>query len=493
MSDPSDHRRVVVIGLDAMDAGIARGLVEAGSMPNLGAFLTSAAWAPTENPRGLLVGGVWPTIASGCWPDRHGFYCDLQIEPGTYEAWRHDPDGIAIAPVWDVLADHGVRSVLLDVPVTRLSGHDGVTQLVDWGTHDRLLPTASAPASLVGEIVEQFGEYPVQPKCDHYTRSNDPVGLFDALLEGVAVKERIAGEYLAREDWDLCWFAFSEGHCAGHQFWAVHDPGDPKHDPALRAELGDALVRVYQEIDGALGRLLARIDDDVTVVVLLSHGMGPHDDGDHLLGEILRRLDAAEGTSRRIAWRERAFRRVQRGARVARRARPLEGELRFFKVPNNELSGAVRINLRGREPRGRVAPGDEYRAVVAQLRQDLLDLENPDNGAPVVREVWCAEDRYRGPLRDTLPDVFIEWNRGAPITAARSAKIGTVRFPPRSNRSGDHRPTGLFALRGPEVVAGMLPASVRAIDIAPTIAARFGVTMPDVVGAPVSALVDVAR
>jgi predicted AlkP superfamily phosphohydrolase/phosphomutase len=221
--------------------------------------------------------------------------------------------------------------------------------------------------------------------------------------------------------------------------------------------------------------------------------MGPHDDGDHLLGEILRRLDAAEGTSRRIAWRERAFRRVQRGARVARRARPLEGELRFFKVPNNELSGAVRINLRGREPRGRVAPGDEYRAVVAQLRQDLRDLENPDNGAPVVREVWCAEDRYCGPLRDTLPDVFIEWNRGAPITAARSAKIGTVRFPPRSNRSGDHRPTGLFALRGPEVVAGMLPASVRAIDIAPTIAARFGVTMPDVVGAPVSALVDVAR
>src|SRR5689334_8397369 len=111
MSDPAEHRRVVVIGLDAMDASIARGLVDAGGMPNLGAFLDGAAWAPTENPRGLLVGGIWPTIATGCWPDRHGFYCDLQIEPGTYEAWRHDPDGITIAPVWDVLADHGVRSV----------------------------------------------------------------------------------------------------------------------------------------------------------------------------------------------------------------------------------------------------------------------------------------------------------------------------------------------------------------------------------------------
>jgi predicted AlkP superfamily phosphohydrolase/phosphomutase len=492
MSEP-DARRVVVIGLDAMDAGIARGLVDSGGMANLGAFLASAAWAPTENPRGLLVGGVWPTIATGCWPDRHGFYCDLQIEPGTYEAWRHDPSGIAIPSVWDVLADHRLRSVLLDVPVSAPSTSAGVVHLVDWGTHDRLLPASSSPPGLVGEIVERFGEYPVQPKCDHYTRAHDPEGLLQALRAGVAVKERLATEYLARDDWDLCWLTFSESHCAGHQFWAVHDPADPAHDPALRAELGDPLVQVYEEIDGALGRILAGLDDDVTVVALLSHGMGAHDDGDHLLGEILRRLDDSEGKRPLVAWRERGFRRVQRSARVERRARPLEGERRFFKVPNNEHSGAVRINRKGREPRGPVAPGAQYDAVVAQLRDDLLALENPDTGGPVVREVWAAADRYDGPLLDTLPDLFVEWNRGRPITAAHSDKIGTVRLPPSSTRSGDHRPTGLLALRGPGVEPGELPSPVRAIDIAPTIAACFGVTMPRVAGAPVSALVDAVR
>src|SRR3954469_16686391 len=95
---------VVVIGLDAMDAGIARTLMANGRMPNLATFLDSAAWGPTENPPGLIVGGVWPTITTGCWPDHHGFYCDLQIEPGTYEAWRTTPASIAVPQVWEVLA-----------------------------------------------------------------------------------------------------------------------------------------------------------------------------------------------------------------------------------------------------------------------------------------------------------------------------------------------------------------------------------------------------
>ena len=52
---------------------------------------------------------------------------------------------------------------------------------------------------------------------------------------------------------------------------------------------------MYRALDRALGELLASVDDDTTVVVLLSHGMGPHYEGDHLLGEILQRLDDSYG------------------------------------------------------------------------------------------------------------------------------------------------------------------------------------------------------
>jgi predicted AlkP superfamily phosphohydrolase/phosphomutase len=397
---------------------------------------------------------------------------------------------ISVPHVWEVLADAGLRCATLDVPVARLTDRDDVVQLVEWGTHDRLMPMESAPASVADEVVREFGEYPVQPKCDPYTPANNQAGLLDALRAGVAAKERLATAYLEREPWDLLWFAFSESHCAGHQFWSAHDESDPNHDATLRARLGgDPIHLVYETLDGALGRLLDRIGGDSTVIVLLSHGMGRHDDADHLLGEMLRRIDIADvGTRPVVTWREKAHRRLERRARQARRARPLESERRFFKVPNNELTPGIRINLKGREPRGLVEPGAAYDAVVAQLRDDLLAVQNVDTGAPLVRDVWRADDRYDGPLRDVLPDLFVEWNRGGPMRAACSPKIGTVEGSTRSNRSGDHRPSGVFAVRAPHVSPGVLPR-VPAVDIAPTIAAQFGVALPSAQGAPVTALV----
>jgi predicted AlkP superfamily phosphohydrolase/phosphomutase len=478
---------VVVIGLDAMDSGVARALIAGGRMPSLAAFLESAAWAPTENPRGLLVGGVWPTITTGCGPDRHGFYCDLQIQPHTYEAWRRDPTVISVPHVWDVLGAAGKQCAVLDVPVAQLSRRDDVVQLIEWGTHDRLLPLGSNPSSLADEIVGELGTYPVQPKCDDYTRRRDPAGLLSALCAGVAVKERLVTTYLDRGPWDLLWCVFGESHCAGHQLWALHDQDHPDHDSATRAELGDPLHRVYETIDAALGRVLAKVGD-ATVIVLLSHGMGRHDDGEHLLGELLRRFDVAEDGPHRLVALERAYRRGQRRARQARRARPLEGERRFFKVPNNELYGAIRINVKGREPRGRVTPGPELDAVIAQLREDLLAVENTDTGAPLIRDVWRTDDWYDGPRRDALPDLFVDWNRGGPMRRARSPKVGVVEGATRSTRTGDHRPTGLLAVRSHGVAPGELLSSVRAVDIAPTIAAFLGVTMPDAQGQPLTNL-----
>ena len=481
---------VCVIGLDAMDSGIAHALMADGRMPNLAAFVESSAWAPTDNPRGMLVGGVWPAITTGCWPDHAGFYCDLQIVPGTYEARRRDPNVISVPHVWDVLAAAGRRCAVLDVPVSKLSERDDVVQLAEWGTHDRLLPPGSAPPSLVDEVIREFGDYPVQPKCDQYAQRGDRRGLLAALEAGVATKERLASAFLERGPWDFVAVVFSESHCTGHQFWSLHDQADPAYDAAQRAELGDPLHRMYQVLDGALGRLLDQIGDDATTVVVLSHGMGRHDDADHLLSEILRRLDVADDGARHlVTWRERGYRLLQRRGRAARRARPLVGERRFFKVPNNELNAGIRINVKGREPRGRVESGAEVDALIAQLHDDLLAIENVDSGAPLIRDVWRTDDVYDGPKRDELPDLFVEWNRGTPMREARSPKIGTVSGVTSSVRSGDHRPNGLFAMRAPDVVPRRLEASVRAIDVAPTIAARLGVSMPSAQGAPVTDLV----
>jgi predicted AlkP superfamily phosphohydrolase/phosphomutase len=430
-----------------------------------------------------VVGSIWPSIATGCWPSRHGFYCDRQLVRGTYEVRRFGPSDIQAPPVWELLSAAGKRCTVIDVPITRPASNLDGRQLVEWGAHDRLAPFSSTPSAFVRDVETRFGEYPVQPNCGAYMVRGDFAGLRQDLVRGVEAKAALAEDVLANDPADLCFLVFGESHCAGHQFWRVHDPSHPKYDPDLRAELGDVLEEVYITLDTALGRTVTAAGSDARVVVMLSHGMGPHYDGDHLLAEILRRLDdASGGRSWTVAARERAIRRLGRRRRVARAAVSIDGSRRFFKMPNNELYGAIRINLRGREPRGRVHSGAELDALTGMLREELLALEDPDTERPLVQEVLKTSELYNGPLLDALPDLFVDWHRDAPIRGARSAKIGTIRGSYDGHRTGDHRPGGLVLVRGPDIRPGRLAEPVPVVDLAPTLASWLDVALPGVDG-----------
>ena len=374
----------------------------------------------------------------------------------------------------------------MDAPLTTASAAINGVQLVEWGSHDRFVPISSSPAEFAEEVIEQVGMYPVQPKCDGYV--HDLGGLRDALVAGVEAHPQVAISLLDREPWDFFLAVFSESHCGGHHFWRVHDPEHPRHDSALRAELGDVLVEIYERLDRALARLLEHVPDDAMVAVVMSHGMGPHYDGNHMLSEVLRRLDDADARRPLLIAREGLRRRFTRTVRSARAGVPLDSARRFFVTPNNDLYGGIRINVKGREPRGRVSVGAEYDDVVAQLSADLLELENVESGAPVVDEVLRTAELYDGPRQHTLPDLLVEWHRSTQIVGVRSNKLGTLFREPRTDRSGDHRPGGLVVVRAPGVAPGQLHDPVPVVDLAPTFAAHVGVTMYDVDGVPVPAL-----
>jgi predicted AlkP superfamily phosphohydrolase/phosphomutase len=485
---------VVIIGLDAFDVGIALDLVVAGRLPTIAGMLDEWWHVPTVLPPGLEVGGIWPSITTGAWPSPHGFYCDRQIVPGTYEAQRRGPQDIDVPRLWNQLSSNGCRCVVLDVPLTMNSRPLKGLQLVEWGAHDHFRATEATPPQLLDDVFERFGDYPLREKCDDYAADGALGELRDDLLRGIERKRALAAHYLTNEDWQFFMTVFAESHCAGHQFWSVHDTAHPAHEPARRAELGDPLLSVYERVDRALGELLADVPDDAHVLVVLSHGIGPHYDGGHLLSAILRAFQGGDPAHRLANLREGAIRRITRRGRVKRDAKPLEGGYQFFKVPNNELYGGIRINLRGREPRGRVRPGDEFDTVAAELTAGLLMLENPDTGDVLVRAVMRTSDLYQGPRLDALPDLLVDWNRDAPIFGARSPKIGVIRGEPMARRSGDHRAHGHLFVKSANIrtqACNSIPRkSVPVVDIAPTVAAVLGVELRDVDGEPVRQLVD---
>jgi predicted AlkP superfamily phosphohydrolase/phosphomutase len=509
---------VVMLGFDAMDPVLTEKMANEGRLPAFRELFKSAARRPIRNPPGLFVGSLWSTFFTGRSAAQTGFHCWEEIVAGGYERRLTTAASIRGRPFWEVLSEAGKRVAVLDVPHSRAGSPLNGVQVSEWGCHDRHFGFRAHPPELVDEIVTRFGLHPLlsadpfsvrEWAPDDYMFREGPLrtgeeehALLAALLAGADAKRRMSVDFLADGPWDLFLTVFGEPHSVGHQSWHLHDAAHPRHDPRLTAELGDPLSQVYEKMDEALADHLARIDPDATVLVLLSHGMGPHYDGTHLLPEILRRLDAAyrsaperslEGRALGRAWmlmprRLRDAVRVPAAAALRARLRPrdlppardydTDEERRgqaFFVSPNNFVVGGVRINLAGREAEGRVNPGRELDELCRRLESDLLALINVDTGTTVIDRVDRTDAHYERESLDALPDLFLEWNHDHPIETVWSPRFGIVHGPYTHWRTGDHQPGGLLLLRGPGIGPELERPALEINQLGASIAAELGV------------------
>ncbi|HEX8665824.1 MAG TPA: alkaline phosphatase family protein [Beijerinckiaceae bacterium] len=513
---------VLLVGLDACDPAIAQALAEQGQLPALGRLFGHAARCRVRNPFGLFVGALWMTFATGLRPDRHFFHSWDEIDVETYRRRMVGPPVVEHPPFWQALSDAGRRVAVIDVPHAEARAPVNGINVVEWGCHDRHFGFHTWPPKAAAGIEAAFGLHPVFGVDAYAKREFAPDdyifregqrrtpeeehALAQGLLQGLGRKGRLSSTLLAEGGWDLFLTVFGESHAVGHQQWHLHDPAHPRFDAATTAMLGgDPVVAAYRALDASLGDLLDKAGDDATVLVLLSHGMGPHNDGTHLLEEILRRLDLFDeetplDTSPRALAKRAARtlpaalqRRVTAFAVPAIRRRIAGAEFppfpefaepeerarrRFFLEPNNYVFGGVRLNLAGREPSGCVRP-DEVDAVCRRLTKDLLALVNVDTGGPVIRAVERSDRRYSRSKGDRMPDLFIDWERSAPIETVWSPKVGLVHAPYTHWRSGDHRPDGLLLAAGPGLPSRTTLPTLDLEDLAPSIAARLGVTLAD--------------
>jgi len=500
-------RRVLLIGLDAYDPDLLQRWAADGALPTFRRLLACSLFGPTTTPTGLFVGAVWPSFATGVSPARHGRYCYRQLAAGTYRDVFVHPDAVIGDPFWVPFSRAGRRVVTVDIPKIAPARGCDARQVIDWESHDRdFAPPVSHPKGLIREITRSFGYDPVGD-CDRHGHSAEEFGeLVGRLVRRAEAKTALAEHLIAARDWDLLAVVFAESHCVGHQCWHIHDPSHPRHDGALAAAVGDPVRTVYAALDAAVGRLLAAAGEDTTVIVLASHGMGPHYDASFLLDEILARLDGAEPLADRGGESLAPLRRLWRSLPepAARILRPLRRTLgarlesrrvvrqrrgrTFFAVPNNDAWGAVRLNVCGREPLGRVAPGAELDAVCERLERDLRELMNVATGEPLVRDVVRADRLFSGPAAGGLPDLLIEWNRSAPISVVSSPGIGTVRGEYRGIRTGDHHGDGMFFATCPDLPAGRHGRPVSVMDFAPTLARLLGIDGVAFEGTPIEGL-----
>ena len=221
-------QRFVFIGFDAADPRLIRRWAQDGTLPTFRRLLATSAVTKCRSPFGFFVGAQWPSFYTGLNPAGHGRYCFIQLVPGGYDDASFPATSIGGTPFWDALGTQGRRFTVTDVPKTVLSDRFSGTHVVDWATHDsEKLGMQTAPASLAKEIVDRHGKN-LDGDCNRIDRTVDGYRSFrDRLIDRVHRKERLLSEQLAKNDWDAFVAVFADTHCAGHQFWHLHDP---RHD-----------------------------------------------------------------------------------------------------------------------------------------------------------------------------------------------------------------------------------------------------------------------
>lgn len=491
--------KLLIIGLDAADKDVIAALAARGKMPAFARLMSDALWGETHNPPGLEAGGVWPSFYTGVSPADHGMYYAFgRIAENGYDERPVEARDFTAEPFWETLSREGKRVCVIDAPYTFLrEGLNGV-QLVDWGSH---APMSGAhalhkafqtwPHALADDVRARFGSDPIG-YCDllRLQTAAELARFRDQLVDRARRRTALSLDLLGQGGWDCFFTTFHECHCAGHQGWHLHDPAHPRFDPELTATVGDMVEDVYAAVDDGVAALIAAAGPDARVLVLCSHGMGANYTGSHVLDDVLLRLDGARpretgkafGRAVHKAWlaapmpvkkllaplRVRLWPAVKKAV-----VEPDRAGRRAFEIRNNDATGGIRLNLKGRDPQGLLAPGDEAEAYVAGLIADLKDLINPATGRPAVRRVIRTTETYAGDRLHELPDLLVDWDRSAALTAVFSPKVGLIENRDLPTRSGDHRPDGVFFATG-FGSAGRLNEPTAVEAFAPAIASLLG-------------------
>jgi predicted AlkP superfamily phosphohydrolase/phosphomutase len=494
---------ICVLQFDAASVAVLDRMLGEGRLPVLAGLVARGNRTELQTPAAHFAAGAFHTLYSGIELADHGLFYPFQWDAAAQRA-RYMTAFPAPPAIWERLARAGRRTLAIDPYESRPPRDWKGTYVCGWQFADRVvLPRWSLPQDAGAGLARRHGRGPQATEVFGRPTVRELLALREKL---VAAPQRVATaavDLLARERYDLVWLTFSAAHLAGHQFW---DLSQVAAEPAARerALLEGALDDVYAAVDAAFGQVLAALAPDTDVVVTSAVGMDVNSSRADLLPQMLAAvlaggpLPSDDGAG--AIWRLRAA--IPPGARGAiaralpdRAALELTARLELRGIDWSQTAafahpadnqGYIRLNLRGRERDGIVAP-EEADALLTRIAAGLQTFGDPD-GRPAVARVDRVAEHHDGARTSQLPDLVVQWSERPATTLAgvHSPGFGDVlRRGTGSGRSGNHTPGDTWAVVAPGASAPRTPSRpARLADVASTIAAVCGVAGDGLAGEP---------
>lgn len=521
---------VIAIGLDAAEPVLVERWMDSGKLPTLSRLRDQGVYTRLANFDYCRAEAACTSFLTGCSPWRTGRWAPFKFTGSSYAVENRQAYEFDEYPPFYALGDD-YRVAIFDLPQTRLNDRVNGIQVLGWGAHSPRTKRTSVPGGLLEDLTARHGEHPTYEK-DHVVLWDQPAmkWLNEGLQTGIARRARICRELLQRERWDLFLTYFGEPHSAGHFFWHLSESDHPLHAPGPSD--ANPLLEVFQAMDKGLAEMLTAAPADARVVLFSDHGMEANStDLPSLvfLPELLYRWNfpgqfglepggagdppAPVRPRQGRSWTDEVWsRKYDRNplTRAMRRRLPVKffhyaierrlgintvplcpedcrlghqppmwyhpawPAMKAFALPSFS-EGYIRINLRGRERDGIVAPED-YDRVCDEVEALLRGMRDARTGTPMVqRVVRPRTDATRDDPKLPDPDLLVLWTaQPTDVVDTPCGRIGPVPY----QRTGSHVERGFLLASGPGIDDASVPQDAHALDLAPTILSLMDAPLP---------------
>jgi len=482
--------------LDAVPLPLLEELLHAGRLPALRALMKEGIVLPAAALP--LVGVAYPSEYGARRPADHGIYFPFQwsAEAQRVLGWRQ----IGLPEtVFRRVDEAGRRMVVIDPPECFPQPVRNGFIMSGWQFQERvLLVPWFTEEKTWKELRRRFGRGAKTEETFGQPTAKGLLEIYRVLVEAPQRLQRATEFFLESDPPEALWINFAGLHLASHQFFDLSLLGSMRVPEEDRSHLERAIADLLVGYDRVLGRILERLPAGSDRVVFCTKGIGPVIGWVDLLPEMLRRVLGAPAVSSPVsvlrarvprAWRERVA-----GALPDSMATELAARLwspradwsrtRAFTLPSDS-PGFIRLNLRGRERSGCVAPGEEA-ALCAEIIEGLTSFTDLD-GEPCIRKVLRPREIFgEGERLDAFPDLVVLWMPKKTLhgLGVRSPRFGEIRRATRSGtgRSGDHA-EGALVVVAPGTGSLQPPGrQVEPYDIPATILSALGLPHGDLPG-----------
>ncbi len=508
--------KVLIVGLDSATFDLIDPWIAQGKLPNLAGLMTNGARAKLASVMPPITPPAWTSFMTGKNPGKHGIFHFMETTAGTYSLRYLNAASRRAKTVWRILCDAGFTVGTMNIPFTYPPEQLNGFQISGMDTPSEKSPFIYPP-ELRSELEGLLGRFKLDVRYLGYM-STDPRR--EQVLNDMENLDRqwlgASLHLLRKHPADVMMFTFMSIDTVQHYFWQYMDKNHFLHDARAATRFGDAILRVYQRLDDAVGQMLKEVSSDTSVLVVSDHGGGPTSDRVVYLNRYLAQLGLLHYKQENTPLVKRLTRNVVRGIYTLLRsilssrqksflAHKLPVLRKYFETTFTSFSQidwsrtkaycsevlasppSIWINLKGVKPAGIVEP-NEYESLVELITSKLSELKDPRTNEPVIKRVFRRDEIFSGSFSNEAADLLLDWWETSEFSTSPSFPEDThlpavevrERAPSEDSEwGGTHRRDGILIAHGQPFKKGATIQNAQLIDMAPTLLYLLNQPVPE--------------